>query len=137
MRKKIFFFTGIVLLCAAGWALYLYYKPHGSVGNLKPDVEIAAGDLYNQFLQNEAAATERYLNKIVLVNGRVNTVVSTDTTVNILLQQPGDMGGVSCSLFPSKDKGANLEAGVEVSIKGRCTGYLMDVVLADCVLESK
>ena len=43
------------------------------------------------------------------------------------------MGGVSCEMQDTSGT-ENIKAGDSVTIKGVCTGVLMDVVLVRCVL---
>ena len=44
-------------------------------------------------------------------------------------------GGVICEIPGSNiPEGLNLQTGKELTIKGQCTGFLMDVVLVKCVL---
>ena len=54
----------------------------------------------------------------------------------ILLGSAEAMGGVSCKLSnEEKDKKITAKKSTTVTIKGRCSGYLMDVNLVDCILK--
>ena len=71
----------------------------------------------------------------MLVSGRVSEINLMDTAASIVLGK-GAGGGINCSFGPgSLDQLKNIHAGDSVSCKGRCTGFLMDVNLSDCVLE--
>ena len=133
MKKKLLFFISILLLCAAGWGFYLYNKPRTGVENKQADITISAADLYKQYNDNETAANQKFLNKIISVTGTADEVNQTDSTYTILLKNEADMGGVSCSLFDNK--AAAIAKGKTVTVKGKCTGYLMDVALTDCVIS--
>ncbi len=134
MRKKVFFFIGIALLCLAGWGFYLYNKPRQGVGDIKPDVTIEAKNLYNQYSENEEAANKKFLNKVIAVTGTTTEVNKTDSTYLIQLQG-NDMGGISCNVFTRNNSNLQIQKGETITIKGRCTGFLMDVALTDCVIE--
>lgn len=133
MKKKLLFFIGILLLVMAGRGYYLYNKPRTGVEDKQADVTIAAADLYNQYNSDETAANQKYLNKIISVSGIAGEVNKTDSTYTILLKGDADMGGISCNLFDAQT--AAVAKGKTVTIKGKCTGYLMDVALTDCVIE--
>ncbi|MDQ2752884.1 MAG: OB-fold putative lipoprotein, partial [Bacteroidota bacterium] len=79
MRKKLLFFIGIVLLCAAAWGLFLFNKPHSDVGSKEPDMRMQADELYQQYKKNEAVANTRFLNKIITVTGIVDEINETKT----------------------------------------------------------
>jgi hypothetical protein len=55
-----------------------------------------------------------------------------DSTVNIFLAVGNDMGGINCS-FKNNDVPSSVK-GQEIKVKGRCTGFLIDVNLVDVVL---
>jgi len=136
MKKKLFAFGGILLLCGIGYGLYLYNKPHSGVENIAPVVTIAAPALYEQYSANEKDGDKKFLDKVVEINGIVSDVQKTDTTINILLKGNG-IGGINCSLSIKDNKTALPSVGATVILKGRCTGFLMDVELVDCIIENK
>lgn len=138
MQKKNIFFVGIVLCLvgAASWGYYWYQKPRASLVNVKADYTIAANDLYDAFAQNEQQANQQYNGKVVAVTGVVKSVQTTDSTESIVLASGNDMGGINCSLLKSAAEKVPLPVkGQTIHIKGRCTGFLMDVNLVDAVIE--
>lgn len=137
MQKKTIFFVGIALclMVAAAWGYYWYQKPRTSLKNVAPDYTITAGDLYNAFVQNERQANSQYNGKVIAVTGMVQTVQTTDSTTSILLASDDDMGGINCSLAKPAAPQTLPEKGQSIQIKGRCTGFLMDVNLVDAVIN--
>src|SRR3954464_9760838 len=119
MRKKVIFSVAILMLCVAAYAYYLYSKPHTSVEAITPAVTISATDLYSAFAQNEMAANKIYVDKVVLVKGKVSEVSHTDSTLTILLESNNIAGGVSCNVL-AKNTTAAIKNGQPISIKGRC-----------------
>ncbi len=99
MRKKIIFSIGILMLCVAAYAFYLYSKPHTSVAGVAPSVTISATNLYAAFAQNEVNANKEYIDKVVLVKGTVSDVSRTDSTLTVLLESNNIAGGVSCNIL--------------------------------------
>jgi len=135
MRKKIFFSIGILMLCIATYGFYLYTKPHTSVADVAPAYTVSAADLYAAYAQNEAEANKKYLDKVLLVNGTVDDVSRTDSTLTILLQSNDIAGGVSCNVTNKEEISTDIKKNMSISIKGRCSGFLADVTLADCAIE--
>ena len=136
MQKKWIFLSGILVCLLVGcWALYSYYKPRTGTSEAKADFSLTAETLYKEFNTNEAAANERYNGKIISVQGSVSQVIQNENGVIILLSAGEEMGGVSCSFTNTTQEEAWPSAGEQVNIKGRCSGFLMDVNLVDAVLK--
>ena len=135
MQKKWIFLGGIlVCLLVGSWALYQYHKPRTGTVQTKAAYTLDAETLYKEFSANEAAANERYNGKIIQVQGIVSQVIENANGVLIVLRAGDEMGGVSCSFTNDIEKKTWPQSGVQVTIKGRCSGFLMDVNLVDAVL---
>jgi len=125
----------ILIICVAvGW--YIYNKPHQGVADIKPDVRITAADLYNDFQHDESLANKKYLNKVIEVTGAVSEVQNVNGSQIILISSGGDMGGISCQLANDENnKKVDIKKSATITVKGKCSGFLMDVNLVDCVLK--
>jgi hypothetical protein len=137
MKKRTILWTGIalLLLLAFAWAYYLYVKPHQSAAGETADFSVDADSLYSQYQTDEHAADQKYLGKVIEVSGKLDEIQhSGNSEVWILSPQPGG-GGINCQLFAGIKIDSKPKAGDAVTIKGRCTGFLMDVNLVDCVLR--
>lgn len=131
MKKYIFgalAAAAAILLC-----VYVYInKPHRSIRNADAPL-VSADSLFQAFVADEAAANARYLNQVVTVKGKVNSVETNTEGKMVVVLDAGDlMFGVNCTLAEP----AQLTVGQEVSIKGICTGYLADVVITQAVIEN-
>jgi hypothetical protein len=73
--------------------------------------------------------------KVIEVSGIVSSVNESVDYVSINLKAAAE-GGVNCSIS-KKDLSADetFKKGDSLTIKGKCTGFLMDVNLVDCVLR--
>jgi hypothetical protein len=135
MRKKYFFGIGILLICLAGWGLYVIDKPHRNVEGEDAVASLTATDLYKEFSMNETKANQKWLGKVVEVKGQISSVSEAGKYISVSLVAASD-GGVNCSVlksdFPADKK---LNKGDSVTVKGKCTGFLMDVNLADCIVK--
>ncbi len=136
-KKKTILWLGILLflLIGAGWVWHLYNKPHSSAAGESTDLSIAADSLYHQYQTDEKAADQKYMGKVLSVTGRLTDIQhSGNAEIWILSAQP-DGGGVNCQLFAGTKTDHEPRPGDAVTVKGRCTGFLMDVNMADCVPE--
>lgn len=122
----------IFLIITAG--LITYHKPHKSIANVKPDYVTNAGLLFDEFTSQEQWANEKYLDKVIMVQGEIKDITNVaDNRINITLETGDDIFGVSCTFEKSIEGLQAFNPGDKVNIKGVCAGMLMDVVLINCV----
>lgn len=136
-KKRTIIWIGILLLSfvAVGWGWRKYHKPHQSAEGESADVTINADSLYHLYQIDEHGSDQKYLGKVISVTGRLTEIQhSGNSDIWILATQPGG-GGINCQLFAGTIVNPEPKPGDIVSVKGRCTGFLMDVNLADCVPE--
>lgn len=137
--RVLFFVTAIIIVAVLSYSMYLYQKPTISTENKKTDLSISATDFISAFESNEENANKKYLDKVVQVKGRVQEVLSDDPeSLQILLQGESEMPLVACGMQAGqKEAVQKIKAGMEVIIKGQCSGMLMDVTLSECILINK
>jgi hypothetical protein len=140
LKRRTFFWSGslLLVLILAAWGIYLYTKPHRSAGGETATYSITADSLFTQYQKDEQGADRKYLGKVLEVKGRLADIQHNGhSEIWILSVQPGVSpggGGVNCQLFGGEAIPAvHPKPGDEITLKGRCTGFLMDVNLADCV----
>jgi hypothetical protein len=137
LKKRTILWVGIPLLLfiVVAWAYHLYMKPHQSAAGATADFTLNADSLYQQYRTDEHSADQKYLGKVIEVSGRLAEIQhSGNSEIWILSPQPGG-GGINCQLFAGTKIDPEPKTGDAVTVKGRCTGFLMDVNLADCVLH--
>jgi hypothetical protein len=135
MKKKIL--LALLAIVAIGGAIgfYLYNKPAERTVSADAEFTVQAPALFSEFENNEGQANSKYLNKVVAVQGKVLSIAKGDSAgVSITLEAGSEMFGVSC-LVPEVGETANLKEGDNITVKGLCTGMLMDVVLVKCRVE--
>jgi len=124
----------IVLILAAGagsYGYYLYNKPRSGASDMKTAYIVDAKNLFSEFSTDENSANAKYLGKAIEVSGIVRSVDTDDRgTMNVAIETD-EMGAVNCQ-FEKKDQMPDVTAGKNVSVKGVCSGFLLDVVLVDC-----
>ncbi|MGQ1785289.1 OB-fold protein [Saccharicrinis sp. GN24d3] len=133
MKKTVILIVIIMTLVGSGVGFYLFNKKVGGLEKVKADYTIAATMLYEVFETQEQEANAKYLNKVILVEGKVEKLEISKEYSSIILTADNSLaGGINCS-FNHEIKGVS--KGDMISIKGRCQGYLMDVVLNNCNIE--
>ena len=137
MKVKYMIGAGLlILLFAAGWAFYLYNKPHLDVGHLRPAFRMDAADLYKAYAHDEAAANRNYVDKVIEVKGTISDETATDSNFSLFLNTGDPLGVINCGFHRSRHTKQKFPLkGTVVVIKGRCTGFLNDVNMVDCVME--
>ena len=126
--RKIILFILVLGIIGAGIGYYMYNKPVASLENKKPEVEVTALQLVHHYEADEKLADESYLGKLLQVSGKVVDITLEDGKKKISLETSNPLSLVICELEAGTETGA-LKAGDEVKIKGKCTGYLSDVIL--------
>jgi len=134
-RQTILSLVILCLLLALAWGLYLYNKPHANAGNKNTDASLTADSLYKAYANDEAGANKNFMNKVLEVKGVVQDITMSNRRPVVLLST-GQMGNVNCQMaLDSTEVFSVLHKAAQVVIKGKCSGYLMDVNLVDCVIK--
>lgn len=137
MKNKTTLLLIVFLLALAGGAVgfYLYQKPTPTAASFQTDHTLQATALFTDYQTDEVAANERYLGKTLELTGTIREISIQEETgqATIYLEAGGIMGGVSCEIAADQPL-AKVKAGEEITIKGICSGLLMDVVLNRCVI---
>lgn len=133
MKKYIWLLLAAALLGGA-YAYYQYNRPVASLEDKNADVVLSAPDLLKAFETNEAEANKNYLDKVIEVQGEVVKIEDDGTKKSVYLKSGNEMSFVICEM----EAGAGIEGlseGSTVTMKGKCTGYLMDVVLVQSIVK--
>jgi DNA/RNA endonuclease YhcR with UshA esterase domain len=128
--KKII--LGILVLGIIGSfvAYKMYNKPHVNVAEASSDITISADKILNDFSTDETTAHAKYLEKIIEVKGVISEIKTEKEKGIITLKTNDDFGSVICHLSAESTTAiSTLKEGETVTLKGICTGYLMDVIL--------
>lgn len=113
--------------------MYYYNKKVPGLENAEADYTLTANELFNEFDTDEAAANKKYLNKVIAVSGEVISVNSEKENSTLSLKADNAMiGGINCSFRTALDQ---VEKNRTITVKGRCQGFLMEVILNNCVID--
>ena len=136
--KIALFFVSFIALSAILAALYMYNLKHTDMAKAKPDFVISASLLQKAFEDDETAASTRYINKILEVTGTIASVKPAENNIlSISLVTGSDLSSVICT-FPAIADPSKFMNGDQITLRGECSGFLLDVLLNNCaVIEDK
>ena len=135
--KVTLFSVLILVVIIIGMGIYLYNKKPADLQNSKVDYKISATLLATAFERDETAATVKYVNKVLEVNGIVVSSMANDqNVVTIALKTEKPLTFVICTF---QDLGGLRQPGVgeEIVLRGVCSGTLIDVLMNNCVLVTE
>lgn len=137
MKTYVKIALAVVSLIAIGGilaALYLYNLKPADMSKSKPDFVISATLLQKEFDDNEKDASAKYINKIVEVSGKIGSVKPGENNItSITLETESPLSSVICTVAAGTDV-SKLTEGNEITIRGECSGFLMDVLLNNCTI---
>jgi len=135
MKKLIPIIILIVAIIGGAVVYFVYNKPHRDIASEDAAFSLTADELFDAFEADESAANALYLDKVVEVTGEVAEVTenSAGQAVITITAANAMLGGVSATM---QDSGrSSVEVGKTATVKCRCTGYLMDVILINCTVK--
>lgn len=138
-RSYKFILIVILLTGLAGiiTGIYFYNLRNKNLLKEKPDFTITAEDLQKEFESDENASTSKFVNKIVEVTGVISSIEKGENNaINVALTTGSSLSSVICT-FPGNTDTSGLIAGRTVTLRGECSGFLMDVLLNNCVVISE
>ena len=136
-KIKILFPLLLIIVVILAWIAYsMYHKPHADFSNIKPAHTITAQQLYQDYDENEEVANEKYLGKVIQVNGKVKSIKRSEDNANVYLDTGSGLGDINCAFMEASEV-EDLEEGDPVSIRGLCSGKLMDISLERCIVLNK
>lgn len=130
----------IVMICAFGvllggaWMAQRQYDraPEEAAGK-RPKATVEASILLQEFMEDEAAAGDKYNDKVIAVTGTVRAIGEPKGgKVSVLLETGNALAAVACEFDQAEMP--RLEKGTRVTVQGYCAGYNLDVVLQRCAL---
>ena len=130
--KVVLFFVFFIAVSVILAALYFYNLKHTDMSKAHPDFVITATALLKEFEDNETNASAKYVNKILEVEGIIASInTAKDNILTISLKTESDLSSVICT-FPAIADPSKFRAGDSITLRGECSGFLMDVLLNNC-----
>ena len=109
------------------------------ISGISPEITISAQQLVSAYEANEIAADEKYNGKVIQVSGVVEEIgkdIMDSIYVTLTSGDDSVWSSVHCSFADShKSAAAGLSKGQSVTIKGKCDGLMMNVLIIGSSLE--
>ncbi|HEX4875213.1 MAG TPA: hypothetical protein VFV31_00980 [Chitinophagaceae bacterium] len=139
-RKKIIRYALLSLLViAAAAAIYIYKefnRKHKDTAKIKADYSLTAAGLLAEFAANEKQAGEKYMDKVLSVEGAIKEILKDEKGFyTVSLGDTASLSSVRCSIDSTHTgEVTHLQKGTNISVKGICTGYNADELLGSDVV---
>ena len=142
-KKRIIIVAIAILILGGGWYGYKEYsRKVPDLSRVKAEMKMNTRELITAFEKNEAAANTEFLDKIIEVEGTINSVEKDEKGFyTVILGNDGSMSSVRCSMNAEHQEDVvKLSVGSVATIRGACTGFNAnellgsDVVLNRCVI---
>ncbi len=141
MRRRIKNSNNLVLYIGLGIILvtilagiYFFRFGHRGMNFREPDYLLSANQLYTEYVMNETQAKQKYLGRVLEIEGLVSgTGLGSTGKAYVTLQTDGGKGHILCILspVPSGDP-PRVDIGERIKIRGINSGKLLSVILEDC-----
>lgn len=110
-------------------------KEHVDVKKTTPNLIIAVDEILSDFENDEEKANTKFTDKIIELKGVIAEITTQDNATTITLMSQNFDATVICSLLPEETPNVlEYKKGDEISLKGICKGYLLDVVIVNCII---
>lgn len=96
---------------------------------------LTAQNLIKEYQENELGTDKKYTEQIIEIEGHIHEISTLKGSSVITLKDPESDSSIICHMQAKDNKRAlTLKKGQRVTIKGVCTGYLLDVMMVRCIL---
>ena len=130
MKKRVFVFIVLIVALIFYFGYSYIYQDHRNISKESADYIEEASHFHNSFSDDPKAASDKYLNKTLIVKGKITELTEAELTLN---------NAIFCS-FLDKDELQSLRLNSEISVKGRCIGYddlLEEIKLDQCSITNE
>lgn len=134
--NKIKFIVGSLFIVFLLYAFYLFDKKPLHTKETKIDFIVSAEAIGKEYILNEKQANEKYVTKTLVVIGKIKEIDFEKGKSIITVKSIGNQNdNVICNMLTEENSHiVKLRKGDTVKIKGVCTGYLLDVMLDQCIV---
>ena len=133
--KVALFFVLFIAVAGILAGLYFYNLKHTDMSKAKPDFVLTSSAVQKEFEENETTSSAKYINKILEITGSIISVsTGKDNSATVSLKTDNDMSSVSCT-FPAVSDPSAFKPGDNITLRGQCSGFLIDVQMFKCALD--
>ena len=132
--------VGIILLVSIGVmvALNLFHQPHIDVKTSDAGIVISTQDILNDYQEDESLANNKYADQIIQIKGVISDISIEDGSSIIIFKDENGLSSVMCHMSPEENlKVLKLKRDKQITVKGICTGYLLDMIMVRCIIVNQ
>jgi hypothetical protein len=122
MMKKILIAVVALAIVGGGIGFYMSQKGHDETADVEAAFSLSADAIVQEFLDDEAAASAKYIDQVIEVSGPVFEIVKADGHISGVKISSDEFAIVNCTFQSSPE--AMTEG--EIKIKGVCSGFIGD-----------
>lgn len=135
-KKNIYVLLMLVAFSAIFCFAFIYFNKSSSTdtANEQTEMRTTSENLIASFIKNEHAANNKFVERILEVDGVIKDITFENGCYSIILQVQDNTTYIICEMKTDQNKKIeSLKKNNEITIKGICKGFLMDVILLDCI----
>ncbi|CAM1345357.1 OB-fold protein [Tenacibaculum amylolyticum] len=140
MQRRYYILLSIISILLVGYLLY-YFLYNNSLQNIvhkAPEFSLESNELLDAYMTNEMGSEKKYTDKVITVHGTIKEISFFNNRTTIVLNSNIPDAGIICDLDDSQsEKIKHLKENQELYVKGVCKGYLKDVILLNCFIDTK
>ena len=138
MKKKYILIIAVILITVViALSIAIVFRPPKSIAKAKPDYVFESADFFNAYEANEKESDSLYIDRIIKVTGPLAEILQEEEEqkYTLILRDDISFSGINCSMDEDYiSEITEIKPGDSVTIKGKCAGMLMDVILTSCVI---
>ncbi len=125
-------FIGLLIIIAIGigvWqGLKEYNRTNIDIAHVKADVKISVSNLIHEYETNDSLANQKYLGKVIEVNGNIKKIDKDDSgDYIVVLGDTASLSSVRCAMDSTHNQdAAGLKTGSSAIVRGNCSGFNKD-----------
>lgn len=128
----------LMLLVGGGAVWYIFNLKFEDTSTQKANFTVNAYSFIKEFEVNDTLANKKYIEKMVIVNGRVSETENADSTVNIKMVDTLTDAYIIFAFQPQNAADAKtLKVGDSVAVKGSCSGGAYSEILETTFITFK
>lgn len=147
-KRKILLLFIILILGGGGlwYGLKEYNRTNTDIAHVKADVKVSASDLIHEYETNDSLANQKYLGKIIEVDGAIKKLDNDGSGgYVVVLGNTTSLSSIRCAMDSTHNQdAAALKTGSSAILRGHCSGFNKDdmglgsdVILDRCALIKK
>jgi hypothetical protein len=132
---KILVLISLLVVLVLTFALKQLNKTHTDIRSSRPTMVLTAQNLISEFEEDEEAATIKFTEKLIQFDGTIFNISISDGNSIITIKKNGSESGIICQMLMEDNLNSiKLKKGENVTIKGICSGFLLDVIMVRCII---